>query len=97
MVSNQRRLPPDTRDAETILASVESEFRRACEAQRDFLVWRANSPEAAFAESLRRYGEMVSKSEPWAASYRRISSAFPHLMDQVHELLLPIQREIFGE
>jgi hypothetical protein len=43
--------PQDTRDAETIMASVESEFRRAREAQRNFLDWRKKSHEATFEAS----------------------------------------------
>jgi hypothetical protein len=94
VASNQYRLPPDTRDAETIMASVEAEFRRACKAQQDFLTWYNHEHHASFAEKMRRYGEMVTESEPWAASYRRISLEFPHLMDRLHALLLPIQVEI---
>jgi hypothetical protein len=89
--------PQDTRDAETIMASVESEFRRAREAQRNFLDWRKKSHEATFVEWLQHYSEMVAASEPWAASYQRIRSEFPDLMDQLHALLLPIQREILDD
>jgi hypothetical protein len=88
----------DTRDANTLMMEVAAEFRRACQAQRRFLEWYGNSDETTpFAERLRRYGEMVAESEPWAASYERIRSRFPDKMDQLHALLLPIQREIFGE
>jgi hypothetical protein len=90
-------VPQDTRDAETIMASVESEFRRACEAQRDFLDWRKKSHEATFAEWLQHYCEMIAESKPWAASYQRIHSEFPHLMDRLHTLLSPIQHEILGD
>jgi|SRR5437763_9656556 len=86
----------DTRDANTLMAEVSAEFRRACEAQRDFLDWYQTPHEATFAEWLRRYSEMVAGAEPWAASYERIRSKFPHKMDQLHALLLPIQQEIFG-
>jgi hypothetical protein len=94
MVSNVYRLPPDTRDADTIMASVESEFRRACKAQRDFLIWYNRKHDAPFTEKMQRYGQMVTESQQWAASYRRISLQFPHLMDRLHALLLPIQAEI---
>jgi hypothetical protein len=40
---------------------------------------------------------LVAASEPWAASYQRIRSEFPDLMDQLHALLLPIQREILDD
>jgi len=86
--------PPDTRDAETIMATVEVEFRSACKAQRNFLTWYNNTQHASFAEKVRRYSEMVTESEPWAASYRRISLEFPHLMDRLHDLLRPIQAEV---
>jgi len=46
---------------------------------------------------LQRYSEMVAVSEPWAAGYQRIRSEFPDLMDQLHALLLPIQREILDD
>src|SRR5437588_8208931 len=50
----------DTRDANTLMAEVAAEFRRACEAQRDFLDWYRTPHEATFAEWLRRYSEMVN-------------------------------------
>jgi hypothetical protein len=85
------------RDAETIMAEVEEEFRRACEAQRSFMDWCRKSHDAPFAEWLGRYGEMSTESEPWAASYQRIRSEYPQLMDRLHKILLPIQRNIFKE
>jgi len=88
----------DNRDANTLMMEVAAEFRRACEAQRRFLEWHGNADETTpFAERLRRFVEMVAESEPWAASYERIRSRFPDRMDQLHALLLPIRREIFGE
>jgi len=85
----------DNRDAETIMRAVADEFRRACEAQRDFLAWYSQDQDVPFVERLRRYSEMVAASEPWADSYRRISTRFPQYMDRLHELLLPIQDAIF--
>lgn len=84
----------DTRSADTILLSVQSEFRRACQVQQDFLAWYCSRSEVPFAESLRRYSEMIQASEQWAASYRRISKEFPDHLDQLNALLLPIQQEI---
>ena len=86
----------DTRDAETILSQVEAEFRRACEAQRDFLDWYGSRLEASFSESLHRYSETIEAGEQWAASYRRVSTEFPAYMDRLHTLLRPIQHEVFG-
>ena len=70
----------DTRDANTLMAEVSAEFRRACEAQRDFLDWYRTPHEATFAEWLRRYSETVAECEPWAASYE---------LDQVAERRFP--------
>jgi hypothetical protein len=66
-------------------------------AHQDFVDWYRTPHEVTFAEWLRRYSEMVAECEPWAGSYERIRSRFPDRMDQLHALLLPIQREIFGE
>jgi hypothetical protein len=52
MVSKQYGLPPDMRDAETIMATGEEEFRSACKAQRDFLTWYNNTEHASFAEEV---------------------------------------------
>ena len=86
----------DTRDAGAILSKIEAEFRGACEAQRDFLAWYGSRYEVSFAESLRRYCEMVEASAPWAESYRLISTKFPEYVDRLHALLLPIQHDAFG-
>jgi hypothetical protein len=45
----------DERDAESILLTIESEFRRALEAEQTFMAWRRDTPNAPFAERLRRY------------------------------------------
>jgi hypothetical protein len=84
----------DERDAESILLTIESEFRRTLEAEQTFMAWRRDTPNAPFAERLRRYAAWAEASEPFAASYRRISTAFPGYMDRLHELLLPVLREI---
>ena len=82
------------RDAETMMAEIEAEFRRACEATHKFMAYyTAKNNHPPIAEYLRRYGEWLTESQPFAASYRRISSEFPELMDRLHKLLLPIQRE----
>jgi hypothetical protein len=39
----------------------------------------------------------IAQGEPCAASYQRIRSEFPQLMDRLHNILLPIQHEIFGD
>jgi hypothetical protein len=95
--SKSRRVPLDSRDerdAESILLTIESEFRRTLEAEQTFMAWRRDTPNAPFAERLRQYAAWAEASEPFAASYRRISTAFPDYMDRLHELLLPVQREI---
>jgi hypothetical protein len=84
----------DERDAESILSTIESEFRRTLEAEQTFMAWRRDTPNAPFAERLRRYAAWAEASEPFAASYRRISTAFRGYMDRLQELLLPVLREI---
>jgi hypothetical protein len=84
----------DERDAESILSTIESEFRRTLEAEQNFMAWRRDTPNAPFAERLRRYAAWAEASGPFAVSYRRISTAFPGHMDRLHELLLPVLREI---
>jgi hypothetical protein len=84
----------DERGAETIFLTIEAEFRRALEAEQAFMAWRRDTPNAAFAERPRRYAAWAEASAPFAASYRRISTAFPGYMDRLHALLLPVQREI---
>jgi hypothetical protein len=83
-------------DVETRLSKLEAEFRRACEAQRDFLAWYGGRFEVPFDESLHRYSEMVEASGPWAASYRRFKTEFPAHTERLHTVLLPIQQDIFG-
>jgi hypothetical protein len=84
----------DQRDAAAILSMIEGEFRRAIEAEREFLDWRREHPDASFGEQLHRFAEYIHASEPYARSYRRISGTFPERMNEVHELLLPIQGEM---
>jgi len=87
---------PDTRNATTILSTLEMEFRQALEAERAFLEWRAENLDAPFPEQLRRMGEWMEAGEPYAASYKRIRTRFPEAMDRVHALLLPIQKQVLG-
>jgi hypothetical protein len=91
-VSNSR----DERDAETILLTIESDFRRALDAEQTYVAWRHDNPNAPFANQLQMYAGWIEASEPYAAGYRRISTAFPGYMDRLHELLLPVQHEIMG-
>jgi hypothetical protein len=85
----------DTRDAETVLGGIEAEFRRALKGTRKFMAFHTAERDHTrrAAEFIRRFGEWVTEVEPFAASYRRISSEFPGQMDRLHKLLLPIQRE----
>jgi len=82
----------DNRDAEAIFSSVVDEFRRALQAERDFLTWRAGAS-PAFDEHLRRNVECIEACEPWARSYRRISPVFPEHIERLQDLLFPIQQE----
>ena len=84
----------DQRDAAAILSMIEGEFRRAIEAEREFLDWRREHPDASFGEQLHRFAEYIHASERYARSYRRISGTFPERMNEVHELLLPIQGDV---
>jgi hypothetical protein len=91
--SKSSRVPLDSRDerdAESVLLTIGSEFRRTLEAEQVFMAWRRDTPNAPFAERLRRYAAWAEASQPFAASYRRISTAFPGSMDRLHELLLPL-------
>ena len=45
----------DERDAELILLTIESEFRRTLEAEQTFMAWRRDTPNAPFVERLRWY------------------------------------------
>jgi hypothetical protein len=85
----------DTRDAKTMMAEIKAEFRRALKATRKFQAFftaeRDHTRRAA--EWIHGFGEWATESEPFAASYRRISSEFPDQMDRLHKLLLPIYRE----
>jgi hypothetical protein len=85
----------DTRDAETVMAEIEAEFRRALKATRKFQAFYTAERDHTqrTAEWVRQFGEWVMESEPFGASYRRISSEFPGQMDRLHKLLLPIYRE----
>jgi len=40
--------------------------------------------------------EWIDCSEPYADSYARITSEYPHLTEWIEAIILPIQREIFG-
>ena len=53
----------DQRDAAAILSMIEGEFRRAIEAEREFLDWRRAS-DASFGEQLHRFAEYIHASEP---------------------------------
>ena len=59
----------DERDAESILLTIEPEFRRALEAQQSFMA-STRHLERALAERLRRYAVWAGACEPFAASYR---------------------------
>jgi hypothetical protein len=68
----------DIRDAETVMAGIEAEFRMALKATRKFMAfYSAEDQTTRIGEGLPRYVEWVTESEPFAASYRRISSDFP--------------------
>ena len=72
----------DTRDAETVLAEIEAEFRRALKANRKFMAFHTAERDHTrrTAEWVPRFGEWVTEVEPFAASYRRISSESPGQM-----------------
>ena len=56
----------DTRDADTILATIEAEARAAWQAELDFFEWRADHESTMSAEFFRRYAEWVERCEPYA-------------------------------
>jgi hypothetical protein len=45
---------------------------------------------------MKRYLHWLEAAEPYARSYARIAGEFPQHMWRFKEIVLPIQREIFG-
>jgi hypothetical protein len=86
----------DFRSPEQILANVANEAKIAFNAEMDFFEWRAEHEDHAFPAFMKRYLQWLRAAEPYARSYERIASAFPQHMWRFKEIVLPIQREIFG-
>ena len=66
MGSKSSRVPLDSRDerdAELIFLTIKSEFRRTLEAEQTFMAWRRDTPNAPFAERLRRYAAWAEASQ----------------------------------
>jgi hypothetical protein len=84
----------DTRDADTILATIAAEARAAWQAEFDFFEWRADHESTMSAEYFRRYAEWVERCEPYARSYARIAKTFPEQFLKLKAVLKPIQRVI---
>jgi len=79
-----------------ILALIGEQARIAFQAEFDFFVWRADNEPAPFMTFMEKYLEWVDCSEPYADSYARIASEYPHLVGKIEAIVLPIKREIFG-
>jgi hypothetical protein len=86
----------DDRAVEQILAEIGNQARAAFNAELDFAEWRADHEHHDFPGMTKRYGQWVQASEPFARSCARIASEFPGHMERLEEIVLPIQREIFG-
>jgi hypothetical protein len=79
-----------------ILALIGEQAKIAFQAELDFFEWRADNEPVGFKTFMEKYLEWVDCSEPYADSYARIASEYPHLMEKVEAIVRPIKREIFG-
>jgi hypothetical protein len=86
----------DDRTPEQILSNVAGEARIAFNAEVAFFEWREDNEGQNFGEWMRRYSAYFAAGEPYARSYLRIATDFPQHMWRFKEIVLPIQREIFG-
>jgi len=86
----------DLRSPEQILTAVADEAKTAFNAELDFFEWRAEHESHDFPGLMKRYLQWVEAGEPFACSYARIAREFPQHMWRFKEIVLPIQREIFG-
>jgi hypothetical protein len=81
---------------EEILALIGEQAKIAFQAELDFFKWRADNEPAPFDAFMEKYLEWVDCSEPYADSYGRILNEYPHLMEKLKAIVLPIKSEIFG-
>jgi len=79
-----------------ILALIGEQAKIAFQAELDFFEWRADNEPAPFKTFMEKFLEWVDCSEPYADSYGRIASEYPHLMEKIEAIVRPIKREIFG-
>jgi hypothetical protein len=86
----------DLRTPEQILTDVAKEAKIAFNAELYFFEWRADHESHDFPGFMKRYLHWLEAAEPYARSYARIAGEFPQHMWRFKEIVLPIQREIFG-
>jgi hypothetical protein len=86
----------DLRSPEQILSKVADEAKTAFNAELDFFEWRADHKSHDFRGFMKRYLQWLEAAEPYAQSYARIEREFPQHVWRFKEIVLPIQREIFG-
>ncbi|MBO0758898.1 MAG: hypothetical protein J2P54_23880 [Bradyrhizobiaceae bacterium] len=86
----------DDRPPEQILAEIGNEARTAFNAELDFFKWRAGHENDDFPGVMKRYQQWLQAGEPFARSCARIAKEFPQHFVRLEEIVLPIQREIFG-
>jgi hypothetical protein len=89
-------LPKDNATPDEIFALIGEQARIAFQAELDFFEWQADNGPAHFDEFMDHYVQWHFCAEPLAESYVRIKSEYPHLMEKIEAIVLPIQREILG-
>jgi hypothetical protein len=90
---SEKKPEPRTAKADEILASIAADFRRALEAERDFVEWERTHRGAEFNEFARRFMEWVDASEAYVRKYHMIEEQFPVFSDKMHTALIPVRRE----
>jgi len=80
-----------------LLSELPAQFGAAMEAELEFQAWCAENKLGLLPDFARRFAVFVEASEPYAKAYREIEAKFPTAIERVNDLLLPIQREYFGD
>ena len=95
MGSKSSRVPLDSRDerdAESIFLTINPNFGGRSKPSKPS--WHGDATPRTRPSPSGFDGRRFGRGQPTAASYRRISTAFPGYMDRLQELLLPVLREI---
>jgi hypothetical protein len=86
----------DNATSDEILAAIGEQAKIAFQAELDFFEWQVDNEPAHFDAFMDQYVQWHVRAEPLAESYMPITGEYPHLMDKVETIVLPIKREIFG-